>query len=154
MRPGEKAPSGIFLFPVKSFWHQDKDVYKNQSYSRASSFRARLQSSENHEWNYSLTYSYVWWNYTVVFLLYDLLKWCSSGVFTREAKVISGLQILENQIYAKFAHEIHGLGLNNSYHVFPCSYKNGKEAMGKSQYEKAVICFSKAITLQPEQVLN
>ncbi|KAM9360172.1 tetratricopeptide repeat protein 16-like [Symphorus nematophorus] len=30
-------------------------------------------------------------------------------------------------------------------------YMNGKEAMGKSQYEKAVICFSKAITLQPEQ---
>ncbi|XP_032371243.1 tetratricopeptide repeat protein 16 [Etheostoma spectabile] len=30
-------------------------------------------------------------------------------------------------------------------------YQNGKEAMGKSQYEKAVICFSKAITLQPEQ---
>ncbi|XP_045889875.1 tetratricopeptide repeat protein 16-like isoform X6 [Micropterus dolomieu] len=30
-------------------------------------------------------------------------------------------------------------------------YTNGKEAMGKSQYEKAVICFSKAITLQPEQ---
>lgn len=87
-------------------------------------------------------------------LLYDLLKWCSGGVFTREAKVISGLQTLENQIYAKFAHEIHGLGLNNSYDVFPCSYKNGKEAMGKSQYEKAVICFSKAITLQPEQVLN
>lgn len=67
MRPGEKAPSGIFLFPVKSFWHQDKDVDKTQSYRRASSFRARLQSSENHEWNYSLTYSYVWWNYTVVF---------------------------------------------------------------------------------------
>ncbi|XP_073321808.1 tetratricopeptide repeat protein 16 [Pagrus major] len=30
-------------------------------------------------------------------------------------------------------------------------YKNGTEAMGKSQYEKAVLCFSKAITLQPEQ---
>ncbi|XP_068559637.1 tetratricopeptide repeat protein 16 [Cebidichthys violaceus] len=30
-------------------------------------------------------------------------------------------------------------------------YTNGKEAMGESQYEKAVICFSKAITLQPEQ---
>ncbi|XP_056231829.1 tetratricopeptide repeat protein 16-like [Seriola aureovittata] len=30
-------------------------------------------------------------------------------------------------------------------------YTNGKEAMGKFQYEKAVICFSRAITLQPEQ---
>lgn len=40
------------------------------------------------------------------------------------------------------------------YIVLPCSYKNGREAMGKSQYEKAVICFSKAITLQPEQVLK
>ncbi|XP_076586606.1 tetratricopeptide repeat protein 16-like [Chaetodon auriga] len=30
-------------------------------------------------------------------------------------------------------------------------YTNGKQAMGKCQYEKAVICFSKAITLQPEQ---
>ncbi|XP_026199471.1 tetratricopeptide repeat protein 16 isoform X2 [Anabas testudineus] len=30
-------------------------------------------------------------------------------------------------------------------------YTNGKEAMVQSQYEKAVICFSKAITLQPEQ---
>ncbi|XP_051278154.1 tetratricopeptide repeat protein 16 [Dicentrarchus labrax] len=30
-------------------------------------------------------------------------------------------------------------------------YTNGKEAMGKSQYEKAVMCFSEAITLQPEQ---
>ncbi|XP_044052073.1 tetratricopeptide repeat protein 16-like isoform X2 [Siniperca chuatsi] len=30
-------------------------------------------------------------------------------------------------------------------------YTNGNEAMAKSQYEKAVICFSKAITLQPEQ---
>ncbi|KAI4820376.1 hypothetical protein KUCAC02_028357 [Chaenocephalus aceratus] len=30
-------------------------------------------------------------------------------------------------------------------------YINGKEAMGKSQFEKAVNCFSKAITLQPEQ---
>ncbi|KAM8761237.1 tetratricopeptide repeat protein 16-like isoform 1-T1 [Acanthopagrus schlegelii] len=30
-------------------------------------------------------------------------------------------------------------------------YKNGTEAMGKSQYEKAVFCFSKAITLRPEQ---
>ncbi|XP_026177903.1 tetratricopeptide repeat protein 16 isoform X2 [Mastacembelus armatus] len=30
-------------------------------------------------------------------------------------------------------------------------YTNGNEAMGKSQYEKAVICFSRAITLQPEQ---
>ncbi|XP_070689454.1 tetratricopeptide repeat protein 16 [Pempheris klunzingeri] len=30
-------------------------------------------------------------------------------------------------------------------------YRNGKEAMGQSRYEKAVICFSKAITLQPEQ---
>ncbi|XP_037633814.1 tetratricopeptide repeat protein 16 isoform X1 [Sebastes umbrosus] len=30
-------------------------------------------------------------------------------------------------------------------------YTKGKEAMGKSQYEKAVICFSKAITLQPQQ---
>ncbi|XP_034727076.1 tetratricopeptide repeat protein 16 [Etheostoma cragini] len=30
-------------------------------------------------------------------------------------------------------------------------YQNGKEAMGKSKYEKAVIFFSKAITLQPEQ---
>ncbi|XP_042276290.1 tetratricopeptide repeat protein 16 isoform X2 [Thunnus maccoyii] len=30
-------------------------------------------------------------------------------------------------------------------------YTEGKEAMGKSQYEKAVICFSKAIALQPEQ---
>lgn len=38
--------------------------------------------------------------------------------------------------------------------MFICSYTNGKEAMEKSQYEKAVICFSKAITLQPEQVLN
>lgn len=36
--------------------------------------------------------------------------------------------------------------------VFLCSYTEGKEAMGKSQYEKAVICFSKAIALQPEQV--
>lgn len=26
--------------------------------------------------------------------------------------------------------------------------------MGKFQYEKAVVCFSKAITLQPEQVLE
>ncbi|XP_005730721.1 tetratricopeptide repeat protein 16 isoform X4 [Pundamilia nyererei] len=31
-------------------------------------------------------------------------------------------------------------------------YINGEEAMGKSQYERAVICFSKAITLQPQQV--
>ncbi|KAK2838122.1 hypothetical protein Q5P01_015334 [Channa striata] len=31
-------------------------------------------------------------------------------------------------------------------------YTNGKEAMEKSHYEKAVICFSKAITLQPEQI--
>ncbi|XP_039906548.1 tetratricopeptide repeat protein 16 isoform X6 [Simochromis diagramma] len=31
-------------------------------------------------------------------------------------------------------------------------YMNGEEAMGKSQYERAVICFSKAITLQPQQV--
>ncbi|XP_031734786.1 tetratricopeptide repeat protein 16-like, partial [Anarrhichthys ocellatus] len=30
-------------------------------------------------------------------------------------------------------------------------YTDGTEAMGKSQYEKAVICFSKAITLQPQQ---
>uniref|UniRef100_UPI0037E94513 tetratricopeptide repeat protein 16 n=1 Tax=Semicossyphus pulcher TaxID=241346 RepID=UPI0037E94513 len=30
-------------------------------------------------------------------------------------------------------------------------YTNGKEAVGKLQYEKAVIYFSKAITLQPEQ---
>ncbi|XP_036953380.1 tetratricopeptide repeat protein 16 isoform X2 [Acanthopagrus latus] len=30
-------------------------------------------------------------------------------------------------------------------------YKNGTDAMGKSQYEKAVFCFSKAITLRPEQ---
>ncbi|XP_069562034.1 tetratricopeptide repeat protein 16 [Brachyistius frenatus] len=30
-------------------------------------------------------------------------------------------------------------------------YTHGKEAMGKSQCEKAIICFSKAITLQPEQ---
>ncbi|KAE8291773.1 Tetratricopeptide repeat protein 16 [Larimichthys crocea] len=30
-------------------------------------------------------------------------------------------------------------------------YTNGQEAMGMSKYEKAVICFSKAITLQPEQ---
>ncbi|XP_018529237.1 tetratricopeptide repeat protein 16 isoform X1 [Lates calcarifer] len=30
-------------------------------------------------------------------------------------------------------------------------YTNGKEAMEKFQFEKAVICFSKAITLQPEQ---
>lgn len=37
---------------------------------------------------------------------------------------------------------------------FLCSYTNGKEAMEKFQFEKAVICFSKAITLQPEQVLG
>ncbi|KAL7392195.1 hypothetical protein ABVT39_020939 [Epinephelus coioides] len=30
-------------------------------------------------------------------------------------------------------------------------YRNGVEAMGKSQFDKAVVCFSKAITLQPEQ---
>ncbi|XP_053180845.1 tetratricopeptide repeat protein 16-like, partial [Scomber japonicus] len=30
-------------------------------------------------------------------------------------------------------------------------YTEGKEAMGKSQYEKAVICFSKASALQPQQ---
>ncbi|XP_060893495.1 tetratricopeptide repeat protein 16 [Labrus mixtus] len=30
-------------------------------------------------------------------------------------------------------------------------FTNGKKAMEKSQYEKAVICFSKAITLKPEQ---
>ncbi|XP_029019215.1 tetratricopeptide repeat protein 16 isoform X4 [Betta splendens] len=30
-------------------------------------------------------------------------------------------------------------------------YMNGKEAMEKCQYEKAVICFSKGINLQPEQ---
>nr|XP_046241792.1 tetratricopeptide repeat protein 16-like isoform X1 [Scatophagus argus] len=30
-------------------------------------------------------------------------------------------------------------------------YRNGKEAMGTSQFEKAVICFSKAITLKPKQ---
>ncbi|KAG7232420.1 hypothetical protein INR49_008883 [Caranx melampygus] len=30
-------------------------------------------------------------------------------------------------------------------------YANGQEAMEKFQYEKAVICFSRAITLQPEQ---
>ncbi|XP_071339987.1 tetratricopeptide repeat protein 16 isoform X2 [Trachinotus anak] len=30
-------------------------------------------------------------------------------------------------------------------------YMNGKEAMAKFRYEKAVICFTKAITLQPEQ---
>uniref|UniRef100_A0A4W6CSI1 Tetratricopeptide repeat domain 16 n=1 Tax=Lates calcarifer TaxID=8187 RepID=A0A4W6CSI1_LATCA len=35
---------------------------------------------------------------------------------------------------------------------FLCSYTNGKEAMEKFQFEKAVICFSKAITLQPEQL--
>uniref|UniRef100_A0A668U5V1 Tetratricopeptide repeat domain 16 n=1 Tax=Oreochromis aureus TaxID=47969 RepID=A0A668U5V1_OREAU len=31
-------------------------------------------------------------------------------------------------------------------------YTNGEEAMGKSQYERAVTCFSKAITLKPQQV--
>ncbi|XP_067377744.1 tetratricopeptide repeat protein 16 isoform X3 [Channa argus] len=31
-------------------------------------------------------------------------------------------------------------------------FTNGKEAMEKSHYDKAVICFSKAITLQPEQI--
>ncbi|XP_074526579.1 tetratricopeptide repeat protein 16-like [Halichoeres trimaculatus] len=30
-------------------------------------------------------------------------------------------------------------------------FRNGEEAMEKSQYEKAVICFSKAITLQPDE---
>uniref|UniRef100_UPI003AAEF017 tetratricopeptide repeat protein 16 n=1 Tax=Centroberyx gerrardi TaxID=166262 RepID=UPI003AAEF017 len=30
-------------------------------------------------------------------------------------------------------------------------YSNGQEAMGRSQYEKAVTCFSKALTLQPQQ---
>lgn len=45
-------------------------------------------------------------------------------------------------------------GLNNTCDVFLCSYTNGQEAMGMSKYEKAVICFSKAITLQPEQVLD
>ncbi|XP_047446944.1 tetratricopeptide repeat protein 16 [Mugil cephalus] len=30
-------------------------------------------------------------------------------------------------------------------------YTNGQDSMGKYQFEKAVICFSKAITLQPEQ---
>lgn len=43
---------------------------------------------------------------------------------------------------------------SNTYGVFICSYINGNEAMGTSQYEKAVICFSKAITLQPQQVLS
>ncbi len=45
-------------------------------------------------------------------------------------------------------------GLNNIYTVFLCSYTNGKQAMQRSQYEKAVIFFSKAITLQPEQVMQ
>ncbi|KAL6114942.1 ttc16 [Pungitius sinensis] len=30
-------------------------------------------------------------------------------------------------------------------------YTNGKELMGKSQFEKALICFSRGVTLQPEQ---
>ncbi|KAM8887072.1 tetratricopeptide repeat protein 16-like isoform 2-T2 [Spinachia spinachia] len=34
---------------------------------------------------------------------------------------------------------------------FSRSYTDGKELMGKSQFEKALICFSRGVTLQPEQ---
>ncbi|CAG5917533.1 unnamed protein product [Menidia menidia] len=33
-------------------------------------------------------------------------------------------------------------------------YRKGEEAAGKSQYEKAIVCFQKAVALQPEQVLG
>lgn len=33
-----------------------------------------------------------------------------------------------------------------------CNFSNGEEAMRQSQYEKAVKCYSKAMTLQPKQV--
>lgn len=72
--PGEKTPSSSCLAAVKSLRHLERNALKDQIYRGASSFRARLQSSENHdrkthwisEWQCSsLTYSYMLWIYTV-----------------------------------------------------------------------------------------
>ncbi|KAF7658262.1 hypothetical protein LDENG_00015370 [Lucifuga dentata] len=62
---------------------------------------------------------------------------CSSWIFVRpreknlQQAELQGSHIIQNKVLQH--------------------YSDGKEAMGWFQYEKAVICFTKAITLQPEQ---